>query len=101
MCLPAFSNQYRYHTTVGDLAESGFLERTGNLGRNSRGVPDAPPIRTVAGAMPNQACVTGRACPALTLGGTPAIERRLDQRRAEEGVLPARVSLGDTEVDSV
>jgi hypothetical protein len=45
---------------VCDLAESGFLGRGGNLGRDSRRVPDEPLIRTVAGAMPNQTCAAAR-----------------------------------------
>jgi len=57
--LPAFSNQYRYHTTCLTLANLGFVRRRGNLGKDSREVPDGPSVRTAARAMPNLACVTG------------------------------------------
>jgi hypothetical protein len=58
--IPAFSNQYRYHATCAILPNRAFSGEAGILGRDSRGVPDGPSLRTVAGAMPNQTCVTGR-----------------------------------------
>jgi hypothetical protein len=44
MCLPAFSNQYRYHTTCAILPNRAFSGEAGIWGRDSRGSPTDPQL---------------------------------------------------------
>jgi hypothetical protein len=44
MCLPAFSNQYRYHTTCAILPNRAFSGEAGTWGRDSRGSPTDPQL---------------------------------------------------------
>jgi hypothetical protein len=79
--------RYRYHTLCAILPNRAFSGEAGIWGRDSRGVPDGPSVRTAAGAMPNQTCVIGREprpSPSGPAAGIAPKREGLSPRRVEK-----------------